>query len=163
MQVIHVTSAQNIKPFSTGHSDPSCTSFSPAFKTLLPTCSDLLLSERVSHFAHLFAPAVLTSPYEAAQEASKTQKASLSIVDHFIWVGVSFLLKNAIGNSFPTSSCCAKHAPIAVADASVYNQNGRPISGVCKVGILTSSSLIFTKASPVSNDHMEGHLVPFFW
>ncbi|GBN80891.1 hypothetical protein AVEN_238519-1 [Araneus ventricosus] len=47
MQVIHVISVQNLKPFAKGHSDPYCTFFSLAFKTRIPTCSDLLLRENL--------------------------------------------------------------------------------------------------------------------
>ncbi|GBN40901.1 hypothetical protein AVEN_50299-1 [Araneus ventricosus] len=63
MQVIHVISVQNLKPFAKGHSDPYCT-FSLAFKTRIPTCSDLLFRENLP-LCPLIYTGRIGSPYEA--------------------------------------------------------------------------------------------------
>ncbi|GBN85679.1 hypothetical protein AVEN_129782-1 [Araneus ventricosus] len=74
MQVIHVISVENIKPFATGHSDPYCTFFSLAFQTRIPTCSDLLLRENLP-LCPLIYSGRIGSPYEAVgfQDQSDVQ------------------------------------------------------------------------------------------
>ncbi|GBN24408.1 hypothetical protein AVEN_260110-1 [Araneus ventricosus] len=74
MQIIHVNSAQNIKPSATAHSNLQCTFFSPAFKTRILTCCDLLLRENLP-LCPLIYTCRIGSPYEGVgfQDRSDVQ------------------------------------------------------------------------------------------
>jgi len=63
------------------------------------------------------------------------------MVDHLIWVGLSFALAKAIGFSVPDESYCIKQEPTDFSLAFVSMPQGWPYSTVCN--FVASHKLFF--------------------
>ncbi len=84
--------------------------------------------------------------------AAKAAKSSLSKVEYFNSVELSFLLKKARGNQDPWVNCC-KTPPTCVSDASTASDMTAPGVGCTSFVQFAKAALPEVKAASALSDH----------